>query len=97
MAHSSGNWSFQVSAAPGARELFILADLAPGSGEVLGVEPGAEAFVQDVQILSPSGWTSLPVQGTSWFAPSCRSGCRLRYRFQLAQAAQAFDDPERAS
>ena len=96
-SRASGDWSFQVSAAPGARELSVVADLAPGSGDQLGVEPGAEPFVQDVQLLTSSGWASLPPRGASWIAPACRSGCRLRYRFQLAQAAQALDDIERAS
>lgn len=93
----SGDWSFEVTVGPDARELTVTADLAPGSGEELSVDTEAEPFVQEVQLLTPSGWSPLPPDGTSWRAPACRSGCRLRYRFQLARAAQAIDDIERAA
>lgn len=91
-----GNWAFEVTPTAGAQELNIQADLGPGSGELLNVDEGAEPFVQEVQIQSGTGWTPVPRRGAAWVASGCKAGCRLRYRYQLAQAAQRLDDIERA-
>lgn len=88
-----GVFRYEVVAGPGARELSIEARLPPGPARRLGLEPGAEPFVRDVAFAAGSGpLRPLAPSGPTWPAPPCPApGCRLRYRFLLADAAAAID------
>jgi len=92
---SPGVFRYAVVAGPGARELTIDAELPPGPARRLGLEPGAEPFVREVAFAVGGGaLRSLPERGRAWAAPPCPAGgCRLRYRFLLAEAAAAIDEP----
>lgn len=86
-------WSYEVTAGPGAAELFVRASLPPGSPAELSVDTGAEPYVRDLEIEQDGVFQRVELQGSSWFAPACSSeGCRLRYRFLLADAANAIED-----
>jgi hypothetical protein len=86
-------WSYEVNAGPGASEIAVSVLLPAGVPQELSVDTGAEPFVRDVEIERAGSFERLPPRGTSWFAPACAtSGCRLRYRFLLAEAADAIGD-----
>ncbi|UQA58402.1 hypothetical protein [Polyangium aurulentum] len=85
---------YDVTAGPGARELSVSAVFPQGRSRRIGVEDGALRFVRDLEIDTGDG-EPLPVSpdGNVFVIPACpASGCRLRYRFLLADAARAFDD-----
>lgn len=87
-------WHYEVSAGAGARELLIEATLPPGLNSELSVFSSAEPYLKDAEIATDKGWQRLSQEGTSWFTPATAKtrGCRIRYRYQLAQAAQAIND-----
>jgi hypothetical protein len=92
---TDGEWSYEVSAGSGANELAVMASFPPGSEPELSVDDGAEPFVRDVVVVQGRGLTSIPASGSSWIVPSCRTdGCRIRYRFLLADAAAKLRDPD---
>jgi hypothetical protein len=93
---SSRGWAYEVDAGPGAAELSVVADLAPGSPDELMLDEGAERFIRDLEIEQAGRWQPLaPGAGGILRAPACQShGCRLRYRFLLADAAAAIDDAD---
>jgi predicted metalloprotease with PDZ domain len=85
-----------VTAGPGGRELSVEGTLAPGSPEELSVDDGAEPFVRDLEIDDGGGFAPVALRGTSWFAPGCTArGCKVRYRFALAEASARIDDVDR--
>lgn len=90
-------WSYVVRAPGGAGELSVEASFPAGTRAELSVASGAEPFVSDVRLLTRSGHRVLVPRGTSWFAPECATGCRLRYRFELGQAARANRDVDVAA
>ena len=91
------SWSYDVVAGPGGRELTVEARLSRGSPQELSVDSLAEAFVRDVEVEQDGAFVKVPMQGNSWFVPACtRFGCRVRYRFLLAEAARSIDDLDRA-
>ncbi|HEU4539360.1 MAG TPA: hypothetical protein VFS00_34815, partial [Polyangiaceae bacterium] len=64
-----------------------------GSPEELSVSEGVEPFVRDVEVERGGAWARVEPRGGSWFVPSCPGwGCRVRYRFLLADAAAAIGD-----
>ncbi|MEJ7727813.1 MAG: hypothetical protein WKG00_01215 [Polyangiaceae bacterium] len=93
---SSPGWAYQVDAGPGAAELSIVADIAPGSPAELMVDEGADRFIRELEI--EEGGTFVPLVRSddgALRAPACQArGCRLRYRFLLAEAASAIDDAD---
>lgn len=94
---AANGWSYAVTAGEGARELTVEATLARGSSSELSVEDGAEPYVSAVEADEGTGFHSVSRTGTSWIVPGCATnGCRLRYRFALADAARALGDVDRA-
>ncbi len=88
-------WSYEIKPGPGASEIRVSASFPPGSPAELSVATGAEPFVRDVEIEKDGAFHAAAQEGDSWFAPSCSSeGCRVRYRFLLADAVDAIDDYE---
>ena len=96
-------WRYQVIADQGARTLTIDAVFSVGSGDELAVDDGADPFVDGLVVSGLDGGDRgdggegdalvRDARG-AWHAPSCARGCRLRYRFRLADAAEALDDVE---
>jgi hypothetical protein len=90
-------WRYRVDVGPGARELAIEGEFSGASAEELSVAEGAEPFVRGVEVLEGRAWSPVAARGESWFVPACAArGCRVRYRFDLAGAAAALDDFDRA-
>ena len=83
-------WRYTVTAGEGARELRVEATIAAGYSEEFSVDDGAEPFVHDVAVDAGAGWRTVAAKNDSWFAPECVRGCKLRYRFELARAADAL-------
>jgi hypothetical protein len=95
------SWRFSVAAGAGARELSAEAQLSPGSPDELSVDTGAEPFVRGVEVEQGGAWVGVSstqgATGTSGQVRGCRArGCRVRYRFLLAEAAAELDDLDQA-
>ena len=90
-------WRYEVALDTSGRELSAQAIFPAGSPTELYVESPAEAFVRDVEIFDASTreWKGVPRRGPHWSAPACASGCTVRYRFELADAAKEIDDIDR--
>ena len=86
-------WRFEVTASPGARELSVEAVIVAPAGEALGVE-GAGSFLSGVEVSAGGPFQPLAPRrdaaGDLMFVlPPCPpEGCRVRYRFALAEAAR---------
>ncbi len=96
-APSSGaGWRYEAAASADAREVAVHAYFAGGGMTELGLSPGAERFVRDVEIVDAhGGWRSVTLDGASWRVPECATTtCRVRYRFLLRDAARHFADTD---
>jgi hypothetical protein len=82
---------YQVTADQGARSLAVEASFPPGTPATMTVDGPARAFVTGVEVAEGAGWRAVPGDHGTWAVPRCRSGCRLRYRFLLGQAAKELD------
>lgn len=91
-------YSYDVTAGPAAQTLRVEASFAPGSRGVLILERGMAAFVDDVEVERDERWERLAREGSPLLLPSqCQAtGCRVRYRFELARAARESRDLRRA-
>jgi hypothetical protein len=96
MGGSQASWRYDVVADDRGRDLRIEAWLPRGSLADLVVRHGAERFVEDVQVQDDDRWRDVPRRGVSLHAPECAHGCHLRYRFALADAADALRDTDMA-
>jgi len=88
---------YDVAASPGAADLEIEMALPPGLDPRLIVDPAAIGFVEDVQRWDGAGWTPVLSVAGAPRADCRRTGCRIKYRFHLARAAAAIDDPDTAA
>ena len=85
-------WSYRVEAGPQARDLRVQAELPPGVPALLGVDHFAHPYLYDLEVSSGGSWQPVTRQGRRWHAPQCQQlGCRLRYRYDLGQAAEQID------
>jgi hypothetical protein len=82
-----GVWSYELGASTDGHELHVQATLPP-SRVPLQVEDRAAAFVRDLEVRDGPEWRSAGAR------PTCPSGCAVRYRFLLADAASAFADAD---
>lgn len=90
-------WDYAVTVSPGARELSVEARFPSGSGTELGLDEESSSFVRDLCLVTGSRCDPPAAQGTSWYVPACQlEGCKLRYRFALAEAAVSLRDPDYA-
>jgi hypothetical protein len=87
-ASSNAGWSYEVVAAPRGETLAVDAVFPAGTGAQLTVEDGAEAYVRDVVLHEGDHATPIAVSGERWVVPKCASGCRISYKFALAEAAR---------
>jgi predicted metalloprotease with PDZ domain len=97
IAHGTAHaWRYDVTASTGAKELGVEALIPPGCAATLGV-PSTGRFVRGVEVSTGGPFRPLEVEreGTAdarWHLPYCPpEGCRLRYRFALADAAAQVD------
>jgi hypothetical protein len=88
-------WRYEVRAAAGA-ELLVEAEFLPGGSDALHIDDDAAPFVRDVEYAAGSGWLPAPRDGAAWTAPCRASGCRVRYRFALHEAAVKIDAADTA-
>ena len=85
-------WSYEVAAGARARELSVHAQLPRGVPEELELDRFAHPSLRELELRTAQGWRSVPAHGTGWRVPECRvSGCELRYRYLLGEAAEAID------
>jgi hypothetical protein len=85
-------WSYEVVAGAGARELSVHAALPRGVPEELELDRFAHPYLRALELRTAQGWRPLNASGASWRVPECRaSGCELRYRYLLGDAAEAID------
>lgn len=80
-------WSYEVSQTGDA--LRIEARFPPNTSGVFEVRRGAETFIEDVKIHTPSrGWRTADRYEAGWSAYYCQAqGCTLRYKYRLRDAA----------
>jgi hypothetical protein len=94
---TSDTWDYTVTTSPGARELFVEARFPAGSGTELGIDDEVTGFVRDLCLVTGPKCEAPAVQGASWYVPDCElHGCRIRYRFALADAAGTLREPDLA-
>src|SRR5258706_649223 len=81
---------YSVEAGDGARELRVQAAFTEGpSGGGLVFEDGMGRYVREAQVASGRTWTVATVEDDTLRTTACRLGCRVRYRFELDEAAKA--------
>ncbi|MBL8196765.1 MAG: hypothetical protein JNM06_23435 [Blastocatellia bacterium] len=94
----SGNrWHYEVTAIAEGKELLVEAMLPPGISEKLRVFPNAEDYLKNLEIaLNNDTWQPIVQKGGFWFLPKSATnrGCRIRYRYLLAESAKANNDLE---
>ncbi|MFO0673430.1 MAG: hypothetical protein U0235_28080 [Polyangiaceae bacterium] len=84
--------AYDVTISPSGKELDVVARFAPGvlDGDTAAtVTEGAEPFVRE--LTSASG-ARPPLRSGTFSVSDCARGCSLRYRFALADAADALGD-----
>jgi hypothetical protein len=90
-------WRYDVHAGEGARELSVEALVPAPAGGQLGVE-SAGRFLSGVEVSTGGAFSPLPAGrdaagDPSFVLPPCpSSGCRLRYRFAMAEAARTVGE-----
>lgn len=86
---NGAGWSYEVVAAPRGESLAIDAVFPAGTGGQFTVEDGAEGYVRDVVLREGEGKKAIAPTGDRWLVPKCSAGCKISYRFALADAARA--------
>jgi hypothetical protein len=82
-----GVWSYDLAASDDGRDLRVQATL-PASTLPLRVDDRAAAFVRDLEVRDGPAWHAAEAR------PICRTGCVVRYRFLLADAARTAADAD---
>ena len=83
-------WRYDVQADGGARTLTVDARFDAGDAGEFSVDDGAEPFVDDVAVETPTGWRTIARHDDAWRL-DCARGCHVRYRFRLEEAATALE------
>ncbi len=78
----------------GTRELAVEANFASGGQEWAADERSAPYF-RAVEYARGAAWVAAPERNGAWLV-ECSAGCRVRYHFALAEAAQALQDIDEA-
>lgn len=91
-------WRYVIALQPGGQELAVEATYAPCPQVELSVDPQAEPYVQQVEVWRRGAWVPLPGDEDAWRLPELRHrSVRVRYRFQLAEAARGLRDRDAAT
>jgi hypothetical protein len=91
-------WTYEVVASPGAVDLSITATFPKGSDRHMVVADRADTFVVGVEVAQHNKndkdrpWREVRREGSEWLIPECTDGCRIRYRYLLADGAGAWGD-----
>jgi hypothetical protein len=85
-------YRYEVTAGPGGHDLSVVATFPKGSDSRLTVIDRADTFLVGVELEGKKGWAEIRREGSLWVVPECSSGCRLRYRYLLADAAGTWGD-----
>jgi hypothetical protein len=88
-------WAYEVTASPGAAALAVVATFPAGTDSRFMVMDRAETFVVGLareDARAPGGWEEVRREGSEWKVPACEQGCRLRYRFLLADGAGTWGE-----
>jgi len=92
----AGLWSYEVTASPGASELSVVATFPKGTDRRLIVLERADTFVVGVEVEQKDDkqgpWREVRREGSVWTVPECVKGCRVRYRYLLADGAGSWGD-----
>jgi hypothetical protein len=88
----TAGWSYEVVASPRGESLTVHAVFPAGTPGELTVGEGAEAFVRDVVVYERDRSTTIASKRDRWAVPACAAGCRISYRFALAEAARERND-----
>lgn len=94
---SGDRWHYEVTAIAEGKELLIEAILPAGLSEKFQVFPDAESYLKNLEIaLNNDTWQPIAQKGGFWFLPKSvtNRGCRIRYRYLLAEAARANNNLE---
>ncbi len=96
-------WIYDVRAeadGPPPEHLVLTIDgaFAPSESDTFSVDEESAPFVHRLEYSTPGG-DLLPAaqDGSHWTVPCRVAGCRVRYRFDLSEAASALDDTTAAS
>ena len=96
-AGAGSGFRYEVAAGPGARELTVDAEFAKGASDDLTLDDATAPFVRDVQFATDDSWNAAEKAVHGWKMHGCAdNGCRVRYRFNLAEAAAALGGPGEA-
>ncbi len=96
-APSRSPWVYRLRVPSDPRMLELEADLPAGVSRELSVASGAEDFVESLVLIDGDGTLPLQRSEDSWWIPPSKDGpFRLRWRFDLAGAAQALRHPRSA-
>ncbi|MEP7049343.1 MAG: hypothetical protein ABJB12_03280, partial [Pseudomonadota bacterium] len=79
----------------GTRELAVEASFSATAAVEFSADDAAAPFFSAVQTEHGGAWVAAAQRGSVWLVP-CTSGCRVRYHFALAEAAQALNDIDTA-
>ncbi|MEO8906423.1 MAG: hypothetical protein ABI488_27575 [Polyangiaceae bacterium] len=93
---SSGiSWRYEVNF-DGTRELAVEASFNATPEREFSADDSAARFFSKVEYAEGASWTAAIQRDTAWQVP-CSAGCRVRYRFALAEAAAVLNDIDTAS
>jgi len=92
-AYDGPVWDYEVTASGGAYDLSVVATFPRGSDRRFTVRERADTFVVGVGLADKGGWREVRRFGSAWTIPECHDGCRIRYRYLLADGAGAWGDP----
>jgi hypothetical protein len=85
-------WVYEVTAGSGVNDLSVVATFPPKTDTKMTVAEHAEVFLVGVEVTDGPDWHEARRLGSTWDLPACSKGCRIRYRYLLADAAASFDD-----
>lgn len=94
MAPDELAWRYHVHL-EALRDLTVDARFGPTADGPFGVDKDATPFLTQVELAQGAAWAAVPAQGGAWLVP-CRTGCRVRYRFALREAALTLSDADTA-
>lgn len=95
---ADGPLRYEVTLSPNADELGVVAHVPPGCSDQfsIGAERNSNRFVRNASVWANGKWQPISEKNERFIAQGCEdNGCRLSYRFRLAEAAKDLDDNER--
>jgi len=93
-----GAWTYEIDVAEDARTIDVVATFPAGSGDAFMLDEDAVPFAERVEAHGPneSTWRAASASDGAW-AIACATGCVVRYRVRLGDAARAMGDADSAT